>query len=44
MLDSIEEARKALTGDDEAFLNIDCLLEGYDLEKHLMRDDFDRIV
>lgn len=44
MLDSIEEARKALSGDDEAFLDIDQLLEGNDYEKHLLRDDFDKIV
>ena len=44
MLDGIEKARIALSGDSEAELRVDSLLEDEDLERTLEREEFETII
>ena len=44
MLDSIEKARKTLSGDDEAEIRVDSLLKDEDIERMLSREEFSTII
>mmetsp|Transcript_43618 Transcript_43618/g.57784 ORF Transcript_43618/g.57784 Transcript_43618/m.57784 type:complete len:624 (+) Transcript_43618:73-1944(+) len=44
MLETVEKARKLLSGDTEANINIDYLLNEEDLNKKLTRDEFEQLI
>lgn len=44
MLDSIEKARKLLTGNKEADVVCEALMEDEDLKKHLLREDMENLM
>ena len=44
MLAACEKARLSLSGDTEATITIDCLLEDYDLQVELTREEFEQII
>ena len=41
LLESIEKARKTISGDDEAKINIECLMNDEDLRVTLTREQFE---
>lgn len=44
MLDSIEKARIILSGINESSINIECLVDDYDLSRSLKRDEFESLI
>ena len=44
MMEAIEKARKILSADKEAGINIDFLMEEEDLNRSLKRDEFEEII
>jgi molecular chaperone DnaK (HSP70) len=44
MLDTIEKARIILSANQEASINIECLIEDYDLSRSLKRAEFEEII
>ena len=44
MLETIEKARKLLSGDTEASVNIDYLLNEEDLNRKMKRDEFEQLI
>ena len=44
LFESIEKARKLLSGDTEASINIDYLMNEEDLNRKLTRDEFEQLV
>ena len=44
MLDGIEKMRKLLSGNKEAEINLECLMDDTDFRKLMTRDDFERII
>lgn len=44
MLDSIEKARIILSGINESSINIECLIEDYDMARSLKRDEFEALI
>ena len=44
MLDTIEKARIILSANQEASINIECLIDDYDLSRSLKRQEFEEII
>ena len=44
LLDAIEKMRKLLTGNKEADINCESLLEDEDLKQHFTRDQFEELI
>ena len=44
LFESIEKARKLLSGDTEASINIDYLMNEEDLNRKLTRDEFEQLI
>lgn len=44
LLDAIEKMRKLLTGNKEADINCESLLEDEDLKQHFTRDEFEDLI
>ena len=44
LLDAIEKMRKLLTGNKEADINCESLLEDEDLKQHFTRDEFEELI
>lgn len=44
MFDAIEKVRKILSGNKEANLNIECLLEDEDIHANIKREDFEAMI
>lgn len=44
LLDSIEKARKLLSGNKEADIVCEALMEDNDLRRHISRDDFESLI
>jgi heat shock protein 4 len=44
LLDTIEKQRKVLSANSEAVISVDCLAEDCDLEVHIIREDFEKMI
>ena len=44
MLDAIEKMRKLLTGNKEADVNCESLMEDEDLKQHFTREEFEELI
>jgi heat shock protein 4 len=44
MLVSIEKARKTLSANNEADINVECLMEDEDLARHIFRGEFEELI
>ena len=44
MLDGIEKMRKLLSGNKEAEINLECLMDDMDFRKMMKRVDFEKII
>lgn len=44
MLDTIEKARIILSANQEASINIECLIDDFDLSRSLKRPEFEEII
>ena len=44
MLEAVEKGRKILSGDDEAKIEVDYLLEDENLENEILREEFEKLI